>query len=105
MVLKNNCFISTGNFLNLKQKMETAYKIASRNLSLARLKQKAGYNKRASQAILEIGDKVIVKVLVFAGLHKLAVKYEHSVYEIVDHSNKDIPIYAARNSSGKEKVI
>lgn len=63
--------------------MAAAHKIASRNLSLARLKQKTWYNnkKKASQAKLEIEDKVIAKVFVIAGLHKLAVKYKHSVWD------------------------
>lgn len=45
-------------------------------------------------------DTCLVKILAFSGPHKLADKFEQSTFEIVDHSNKDIPVYVVRDDTG-----
>lgn len=69
---------------------------------LARLKQKTGSDKNSSAANLEIGDEVLVKILAIPCPHKLADKYEQSLYEKVGYPNNDIPLHVVRD--GKKKL-
>ena len=46
----------------------------------ARANQKKGYGLRVTGADVEVGDRVLVKVVAFDGKHKLADKWEEAVY-------------------------
>lgn len=77
--LDNTSFISTDYVQELQHRMKTAQHIVKRILEQASLKQKSGYDRKASAAILEPGDKVLVKILAFSGPHKLSDKHKPSV--------------------------
>jgi hypothetical protein len=59
--IDNESFISIDYVKDLKSRMEFAQNIANKNLADARLKQKMNYNKKAKAALLQVGDKVLVK--------------------------------------------
>ena len=50
--------------------------------------------KKAKASKLEVGDKVLIKVLAFDGPHKLVDKFEEGVYTVTDIPNTDIPVYS-----------
>lgn len=60
---------------------------------------------KAKAARIELGDKVLVKVLAFKGKHKLADKFEENIYEVIDQPHKDIPVYIVRSSDGVRKTL
>ena len=41
------------------------------NIQRAQLKQKSYYDRKATSAELQIGDRVLVKILAFSGPHKI----------------------------------
>ncbi|KAL5007479.1 hypothetical protein ScPMuIL_016285 [Solemya velum] len=91
-------FFTTDFTIDLKKRIEVARHIANKSLKKAREKQKHHYDVKAKAAIIELGDKVLVKVLAFKGKHKLADKFEENIYEVIDQPHKDIPVYIVRSS-------
>lgn len=58
-------------------------------------------------AVLEVGDRVLVRVVHFEGKHKLANKWEEEPYIIIAQPNSQIPVYTVRkeNGDGKERTL
>lgn len=57
--------------------------------------------------MLEVGDRVLVRVVHFEGKHKLANKWEEEPYIIIAQPNSEIPVYTVRkeNGDGKERTL
>ncbi|VDH99417.1 Hypothetical predicted protein [Mytilus galloprovincialis] len=85
----------------MKERLKKAYELASRSAKTAQGRQKEGYDKRARGAILQPGDRVLVKVVAFEGKHKIADKWEEDTYRIVRQPNKDIPVYVVQKENGE----
>ena len=64
-----------GEYVNdLKSSLEQAYKICQDNSNKARSNQKKQYDKKIKGATVEVGDRVLVKILAFTGKHKISDK-------------------------------
>ena len=77
----------------LRDRIKKAYKLASESARKSQVRQKKNYDIRARAAVLEAGDRVLVKILAFEGRHKLANKWEDGVYTVLEQPNKDVPVY------------
>lgn len=55
---------------------------------------------KARAAVLQEGDRVLVKRLAFDGKHKLADKWEDEAYVVLEQPNKDIPVYVVQRENG-----
>jgi transposase InsO family protein len=98
--------VSQFEYINqLKEKMRKTQEIAKQCADRARTKQKSQYDKRARATKLEIGDKVLVKVLAFEGPHKLVDKFEEAVYTVIGIPNTDIPVFEVQSTDGKIKLL
>jgi hypothetical protein len=89
----------------LKDRMRTTQEIAKQYADQARVKQKTQFDKKAKATKLEIGDKVLVKVLAFDGPHKLADKFEEDIYTVTNIPNMDIPVFEVCSADGKTKLL
>lgn len=49
---------------------------------------------------MEIGDRVLVKILAQDGKHKLSDKWAEEVYIVLDQQNSDIPVYKVKREDG-----
>ena len=85
----------------LRERLVRAYDIASKAAEKARSKQKEGYDIRTRGATLELGDRVLVKVVAHDGKHKIADRWEDDVYIIMDQPNTDVPVYTVQKESGE----
>ena len=85
----------------LREPLVRAYDIASKAAEKARSKQKEGYDIRTRGATLELGDRVLVKVVAHDGKHKIADRWEDDVYIIMDQPNTDVPVYTVQKESGE----
>ena len=56
---------------------------------------------KAKAAKLEIGDRVLVKILAFDGKHKIADKWTKDIYIVTDIPNVNIPVYKVEREDGK----
>ena len=84
----------------LKDSLEQAYRAASAAVAKASQKGKELYDLRVRGSNPVIGDRVLVKNLGLKGKHKLADKWESTIYIVVDRPNKDIPVFTIEPVSG-----
>ena len=87
----------------MREKLQEAYKLAAKNREVASGKQKAYYDKKVYGSCPEVGDLVLVKKHKFDGKHKLADRWEDSVYRIVAGDKPDLPIYRVKPENGPRK--
>ena len=99
----NNSDISYTDYItNLQSKISEAFDIVHKNADKARNKQKKYFDLKARAAKLAIGDRVLIKILVHEGKHKLSDKWADEVYVVTD-----IPVYKVKREDGEgvEKVL
>ena len=82
----------------LKARLEYAYKMASEHSKQAKSKQKCQYDVLTRGAVVQIGDKVLVRL---KGKNKLADNWEQDIYVVIDQPNIDIPVYTVQKESTK----
>ncbi|VDI03827.1 Hypothetical predicted protein [Mytilus galloprovincialis] len=85
----------------IKKRLVKAYELASKAADRAREKQKTGNDLKARGATLEIGDKVLVKVVAYDGKHKIADRWEDDVYVIIGQPNCDVSVYYVQKENGE----
>lgn len=89
----------------LKKRMKTAQDMAQKVTEKARSKMKSVYDRKANAPRIQIGDKVLVKILKFDGKHKIEDRYEDDIYTVVGQPNIQIPVFDVRSISGTEKRL
>ncbi|XP_067670212.1 uncharacterized protein [Haliotis asinina] len=88
----------------LKDRLTQAYDIASIAARKSQSRNKNLYDQKARAAILEKGDRVLVKVVAFDGKHKLADKWEQDIYVILDQPNPSIPVFVLGKENGQGRT-
>ena len=86
---------------DLQKNVQEAFEKVQKNADKARQKQKSIYDLKAKAAKLEIGDRVLVKILAFDGKHKIADKWTKDIYIVTDIPNVNIPVYKVEREDGK----
>ena len=89
---------------NLRKRLDLAYDLVSQNQAKASGQNKVRYDTKARGSVPVIGDRVLVKKVGLKGKHKLADKWEHDVYIIVDQPDATLPVYAVRQEGSRGKV-
>ena len=83
---------------DLQKKLKRSYEIAIRASEASKEKNAEYYKSRG--ASLKLGDRVLVKRLVFKdGRHKLADKWEEDTYIVVSQVDPDIPVFDVRKEN------
>ena len=92
---------------NLKKKLRLSYDLAQKNIRKSQERQKEHYDKKVRGATVEVGDRVLVKIVAFDGRHKIADRWEEDPYIIISKPNPDIPVFKVRkeNGEGRERVL
>lgn len=78
---------------DLKQRLRDAYRVTTKVADKARKKQKMVYDAKIRGAVLQLGDRVLVRILAFQGKHKLSDRWAEDVYVVQSQPNPDIPVY------------
>jgi len=89
---------------NLRNSLKRAYEVASRSCSEAQDRQKFNHDLCARAAVLEVGDRVLVKILAVKGKNKIADRWEDNPYIILDQFNDDIPVYNVQRENGEGPI-
>lgn len=100
-----NAILTTDYVKDLVEKMEETKATALKSLEKSKHKQKINYDKKAKPVNLNVGDKVLVKILAFTGPNKLADKFEEDVYDVVGQPNLDLPVFDVRSPDGLIKRL
>lgn len=91
----------------LRDRLKESYVIATRAAEKARQTQKGQYDVRARGATLEVGDRVLVRILAFEGKHKLADKWEEDPYVVLSQPNDGIPVFVVQreDATGRKRTL
>lgn len=90
----------------LKKRLHYAYKMARGNIGRNSNRYKENYDHGVRFEKLDIGDRVLVKMLVFSGKAKLSDKWERDPYVVVEQPVSNIPVYRVKNEvSGKIRTL
>ena len=88
---------------DLRDKLQQSYDLAHKAANKARERQKKYYDLKSRHSLINVGDRVLVKIVAFEGKHKLSDKWEEDVYIIIGQPNSDIPVYTVQKESGEGK--
>lgn len=88
----------------LRRRLQFAYKIARENIHRNSKRYKQNYDSKVRFENLEVGDRVLVRLLAKTGKCKLADKWEKDPYIVVEKPVSDIPVYRVRKEFGGGKI-
>lgn len=88
---------------NLKARLEYSYGLAIQNAKKVADKNKKRFDKVVKESTLEKGDRVLVRNLRLRNKHKLADRWESTVY-IVTKRMGDLPVYSVKPENAEEPV-
>ncbi|XP_021365263.1 uncharacterized protein LOC110458044 isoform X2 [Mizuhopecten yessoensis] len=86
---------------DIRQRLINASELAASHSAKAKDRQKGHYDSRVREAVINTGDRVLVKIVAFTGKHKLSNKWEEEPYIVTEQSNPDIPAYIVRKKNGE----
>lgn len=91
----------------MRLRFHEAYRQARTATKASQNRQKSNYDLRAKAATLEIGDKVLVRIVSYDGQRKIVDKWENNPYMIIFQPNEDIPVFKVRweDGEGRSKVL
>ena len=69
--------------------------------------QKHNYDLRSRGGTVQVGDRVLVKVVAHDGRHKIADKWEQDPYHVIRQPNSEIPVFVVQreDGSGPERIL
>jgi hypothetical protein len=88
----------------LKERLEYAYRLASTHNKTASARQKNHYDVKVRGAVVEVGDRVLVRKLGVKGKQKLKDKWEDSVFLVIEQQNPDVPVFHVQREDRKGRV-
>ncbi|KAG1925740.1 interleukin-1 receptor accessory protein-like 1-A [Pimephales promelas] len=91
----------------LKRRLRYAYQLAVQNAEKRQLMNKARWDKKVTAATVEVGDRVLVRNVNIRRKHKIADRWESTIYVVVKQPNAEIPVYVIQpeNCEGPERVL
>ncbi|KAL7824273.1 hypothetical protein SRHO_G00342580 [Serrasalmus rhombeus] len=92
---------------DLKNRLKQAYRLASENAEKHQLMNKRRWDAKVTAAVIEEGDRVLIRNLGLRRKHKIADRWEPNVYVVVRQPDENIPVYVVReeNSTGRERIL
>lgn len=91
---------------NLRSHLEESFRIAAEHSKKMAEQNKNRYDKHVTASQLKEGDRVLVRNLRIRGKHKLADKWEETIYVVVSQAG-DLPVYTVcpENKSGPVRTL
>ena len=80
--------------------LRKAFEIAQNMAQIEALRQKQGYDRKASTVTMNKGDVVLIRNDQFVGKRKLKDCWGDKVYTVCDQINMDITMYVIENQQG-----
>ena len=92
---------------SLKSNLSRAYELATAHTRTSQNRQKVYYDQKSRGAVVETGDRVLVKVVAFDGKHKIADRWEDIPYIVLKKPNPKIPVYVVKREDdvGKSRTL
>ncbi|XP_077864572.1 uncharacterized protein LOC144350093 [Saccoglossus kowalevskii] len=91
---------------DMRERLRYAYDQASKAIGKTASSSKQRYDRRVRDAVLSIGDRVLVKNVNLRGKTKIADRWEQEPYRVLSIPNPDLPVYVVKQEhSGKERTL
>ena len=87
----------------LRDRLETAYGIATGKTQTAGGLGKDRYDKAVRGATVQLGDRVLVKNVGLRGKCKLANRFEANIYRVMEQPDLTIPVFVVVNERDRRK--
>ena len=84
--------------------MKKAFEVAESATKSNQMGHKKVYDRKIRGAVLEIGDRVLLRNVGSKGTNKLADKWSEEVYVVTGKPNDNIPVYEVRLEQGSKKI-
>jgi hypothetical protein len=88
----------------IRKRLVQACKLASETSIKAQTKQKEGYDLRTKGAIIEPGDRVLVRIVAFDNKHKISDRWENDTYIVLKKQYLDIPVFTVQKENGQGRI-
>lgn len=85
----------------LQDRLKEAHRLASAKADKRAAANKRRYDTKVRESVLLAGDRVLVRNVRIRGKHKLADRWERTIYVIVRQPNEDIPVYVIQQEDGQ----
>jgi len=91
----------------LKKRLNYAYKLAKDKIAEKQQSQKRNYDLKTRGAVLQAGDRVLIRNVGIRGKCKIADRWSSHVYVVLDQPNEAIPVYRVQHDdkTGPIKVL
>jgi transposase InsO family protein len=89
---------------SLRKRMQYAYNVASTSIEGAQRHQKKGYDMKSRGAVIEVGDRVLVRNVQLRGKHKIADRWTQDVYIVRKQPNPNIPVFEVKREDGQGPI-
>ncbi len=90
---------------DLRKRLAQSYKKAGDNARKSAQRDKAHFDIKAKESILDKGDRVLVRKTGIQGKHKIADRWEEPIYRVVRKVNPDIPVYEVKCETGNRTKV
>ncbi len=77
----------------------------AKHSSVSQAKQKKTYDHKVRGASVQVGDRVLVRNVAFSGPHKLADRWQESVYIVHEQPDKSIPVFKLHCEDGQGRSL
>ena len=85
----------------MKDRLRKSYELAQKATQKSQERQTDNYDVKIRGGKVEVGDRVLVKIVAFEGRHKLCNKLVDEPYVVLRQPNPEIPVYVVRKESGE----
>ena len=102
---ESSSLLTSHDYINcLKEGLRKAYDLTESSVKPSQADQKDRYDRRIRGAVLELGDKVLLRNVGLQGTHKIADNWSQEVYVVVEQHNSDIPVYEVKLETGSGRA-
>ena len=88
----------------LQDRLQYSFGLATERVDEKHESQKRIYDRKARGAVVQVGDRVLVKNVNLRGKQKLADRWEKSVYKVVSQPNSESPVFEVKLENGEGRV-
>ena len=89
---------------SMRKRLQHAYDLASSNIKQAQENQKQYFDLKTQGAVLQVGDRVLIRNVAFKGPHKIEDRWQEPVYLVQEQPDPRIPVFHVKREDGTDRV-
>ena len=89
---------------SMRKRLKHAYDLASSNIKQAQENQKQYFDLKTRGAVLQVGDRVLIRNVAFKGPYKIEDRWQEPVYLVQEQPDPRIPVFHVKREDGTDRV-